>query len=96
MENFLQAQYYELWMTVINGPFIRMMKDDEPEVIPKPKAQSREDDYRMLAKNVKAKYILVCGLGPDEFNRIYGSTTAKQIWDTLVNIHEGTFPSKDK
>ena len=44
----------------------------------------------MLEKNAKAKCILVCGLGPDEFNRISGCTTLKKIWDTLVNAHEGT------
>jgi len=90
MEDFIQAHYYELWMRVTDGPLIPMMKDDEGKVIPKPKAQYGEADYRMLAKNAKAKCILVCGLGPDEFNRISGCTTTKQIWDTLVNAHEGT------
>ncbi|KAH0716848.1 hypothetical protein KY290_013415 [Solanum tuberosum] len=77
-------------MGVTDGPLIPMMKDNEGKFIPKPKAQYREVDYRMLAKNAKAKCILVCGLGPDEFNRISSCTTAKQIWDTLVNAHEGT------
>ncbi|KAG5600941.1 hypothetical protein H5410_032311 [Solanum commersonii] len=44
-------------MRVIDGPLIPMMKDDEGKVIPKPKAQYEEVDYRMLAKNAKAKCI---------------------------------------
>ena len=44
----------------------------------------------MIGKNAKAKCILVYGLGPDEFNRISSCTSAKQIWDTLQNAHEGT------
>ena len=62
----------------------------------KPKAQYGEADYRMLAKNVKAKYILLCGLGPDKFYCISGCTTAKHIWDTLLNAHKGTSLSKEK
>lgn len=42
-----------------------------------------------LRKNAKAKNILVCGLGPDEYNRVSTCTTAKQIWDALVNAHDG-------
>lgn len=77
MEDFLYAKDYELWMRVIDGRHIPMMKDDEGNVIPKPKAQYGEADYRMLAKNTKAKHILVCGLGLDEFNHISGCATTK-------------------
>ena len=55
MKDFLQAQDYELQMRVTDGPFIPMMKDDKGKVIPKPKAQYGEADYRMLAKNAKSK-----------------------------------------
>lgn len=43
-----------------------------------------------MRKNAKAKNILVCGLGPDKYNRISNYTTAKQIWDALAIAHEGT------
>lgn len=66
MEDFIQAHDYELWIRVIDGPLIPMMNDDEGKVIPKPEAQYGETDYRMLAKNAKAKCILVCRLGPDD------------------------------
>ncbi|XP_070008599.1 uncharacterized protein [Nicotiana sylvestris] len=43
-----------------------------------------------MEKNAKAKKILICGLGPDEYNRIYVCSSAKQIWDALQTAHEGT------
>ncbi|XP_070029483.1 uncharacterized protein [Nicotiana sylvestris] len=48
------------------------------------------EDLRKWEKNVKAKKWLVCGLGSDEYSRIQGCTTTKQIWDTLQVAHEGT------
>lgn len=44
----------------------------------------------MMEKNTKAKKILICGLGPDEYNRIFVCSNAKQIWYALQTTHEGT------
>ena len=73
MEDFLQPQNDELWMTIIYGPLIPMMKDDEGKVIPKTKAQYGEDDYRMLAMNP-----CMC-TWTRRVNCISVCTTAKQI-----------------
>ncbi|KAH0712161.1 hypothetical protein KY289_008120 [Solanum tuberosum] len=89
MEDFIQAEDYELSMRVTDGPLMPTIKDSEGKDIPKPKSQYGEADYKMLGKNPKAKCILVCGLGPDEFDRISGCTSAKQIWDKLQNPHQG-------
>lgn len=40
--------------------------------------------------NAKAKKILVCGIGPDEYNRVSSCTSAKEIWDASQTAHEGT------
>ncbi|XP_019244387.1 PREDICTED: uncharacterized protein LOC109224256 [Nicotiana attenuata] len=40
--------------------------------------------------NFKAKKILVCGIGPDEYNRISACESAKEIWEDLQTAHEGT------
>ncbi|KAH0689867.1 hypothetical protein KY289_017225 [Solanum tuberosum] len=69
MEDFIQAEDYELWVRITDGPLIPTVKDNEGN---------------------NAKCILVCGLGPDEFNHISSCTSAKQIWDTLQNAHEDT------
>ncbi|XP_075101664.1 uncharacterized protein LOC142177099 [Nicotiana tabacum] len=39
------------------------------------------------ATSVKWK---VCGIGPDEYNRISACETAKEIWEALQTTHEGT------
>ena len=75
MEDFIQAEDYELWVRITNRRLNPTITDSEENKVPKP---------------TKAKYILVCRLGPDEFNRISSYTSAKQIWDTLKNAHEGT------
>ncbi|XP_047264086.1 uncharacterized protein LOC124896565 [Capsicum annuum] len=38
----------------------------------------------------RPKKILICGIGLDEYNRISSCATAKEIWDTLQEVHEGT------
>ena len=89
MEDFIQAEDYELWVRITNGPLIPTITDSEGNKVPKPIEKYGEADYKMFGKNAKAKCILVCGLGPDEFNRISSCTFARQIWDTLKNTHEG-------
>ena len=43
-----------------------------------------------MQNNAKAKKILICGIGPDEYNRISSCQGAKAIWETLQTVHEGT------
>ena len=94
MEVFIQAEDYELWNIITDGPEYPTYKDAENNDVPKEKSEYNEADYKMLEKNAKAKFILICGLGPDEYNRISNCTTAKQIWDTLMNAHEETGSKK--
>nr|XP_016475611.1 PREDICTED: uncharacterized protein LOC107797254 [Nicotiana tabacum] len=42
-----------------------------------------------MEKNAKAKKILICELGLDEYNIISLCSNAKQIWDALQTAHEG-------
>ncbi|XP_069146125.1 uncharacterized protein [Solanum lycopersicum] len=43
-----------------------------------------------IQNNAKAKKILICEIGPDEYNRISSCQYAKAIWETLQTAHEGT------
>ena len=46
---------------------------------------------KLAIQNIaKAKKILICGIGPDEYNRISSCQDAKAIWETLQTAHEGT------
>ena len=81
MENYIQAEDYELWMLIKNGPLIpKVIKEDGKVIIKKPE-EFDSDGYRMMEKNAKAKKLLYFGLGPDEYTRISECESAKEIWD---------------
>ncbi|XP_070025567.1 uncharacterized protein [Nicotiana sylvestris] len=67
-----------------------MKKNVEGVDVPKTRANCTTEDLRKWEKNAKAKKWLVCGLGPDEYNKIQSCTTTKEIWDTLQVAHERT------
>ncbi|XP_070017718.1 uncharacterized protein [Nicotiana sylvestris] len=48
------------------------------------------DHRNAIEKNFRAKKILVCGIRPDEYNRISSCQLAKEIWEALQTAHEGT------
>ncbi|XP_075075171.1 uncharacterized protein LOC142162654 [Nicotiana tabacum] len=45
---------------------------------------------KAIEKNFKEKKILMCGIGPDEYNRISVCESSKEIWEALQTAHEGT------
>jgi len=62
MENYIQAEDYELWMLIKNGPLVpKKTKEDGTTIIKKPEEFDSED-YRMMKKIVKAKKLLYFGL----------------------------------
>ncbi|XP_070058083.1 uncharacterized protein [Nicotiana tomentosiformis] len=81
---------YELWDIVTDGPLATLKINAEGVEAPKTRADYTAEDLKKWEKNAKAKKWLICGLGPDEYNRIQSCTTAKQIWDTFQVAHEGT------
>ena len=60
MENYIQAEDYELWMFIKNGPLIPKVIKEDGKVIPE---EFDSEDYRMIEKNAKAKKFLYFGLG---------------------------------
>ena len=64
--------------------------------VPKPKQKYDEDDRKKIEKGYKEKTLLVCGIGPDEFNRVSSCESAKEIWDCLKTAHEGTEQSRNQ
>ncbi|GAV63604.1 LOW QUALITY PROTEIN: UBN2 domain-containing protein, partial [Cephalotus follicularis] len=95
MTIFLQSLDYQLWHIIVNGP--RMpTRTIEGVVSPKPKNEYNDNDFRMLQLNSKAKHVLFCVVGPNEFNWISSYDTAKQMWDLLEVTYEGTNQVKEK
>lgn len=54
-----------------------------------------EASLKMLQYNAQACDILFNGLCPKEFNKISRLENAKEIWDTLIDMHEGTDSVKE-
>ncbi|GAV73128.1 UBN2 domain-containing protein, partial [Cephalotus follicularis] len=94
MTIFLQSLDYQLWHIVVNGP--RMpTRTIEGVVSPKPENEYNDNDFRMLQLNSKAKHVLFCAVGPNEFNRTSSCDSAKQMWDLLEVTYEGTNQVKE-
>ncbi|GAV76634.1 UBN2 domain-containing protein, partial [Cephalotus follicularis] len=82
---FLQSLDYQLWHIIVNGP--RMpTRTIEGVVSPKPENEYNDNDFRMLQLNSKAKHVLFCAVGPNEFNRISSYDSTKEIM--LVHEYE--------
>ncbi|XP_069151168.1 uncharacterized protein [Solanum lycopersicum] len=81
----------DLWGVILDGPTIPMKTaTDGITKIPKERKEWNVDDKLAIQNNAKAKKILICGIGPDEYNRISLCQDAKAIWETLQTAHEGT------
>ena len=98
MHDFLMAQHSELWDIVLDGPFIPVIEEKYGEkirLVPKPRQKYDEADRKKIEKGYKAKTLLVCGIGTDEFNRVSAYESAKEIWDCLKTAHEETKQVKE-
>ncbi|XP_049406072.1 uncharacterized protein LOC125869660 [Solanum stenotomum] len=93
MHDYINAEDTELWDIILDGPYIptKEVKDGElTTTVVKTRKEYNEMDRKKIEKNYKAKKILVCGIGSDEYNRISAYESAKEIWDCLQTAHEGT------
>ncbi|XP_020152628.1 uncharacterized protein [Aegilops tauschii subsp. strangulata] len=57
--------------------------------------EATAEEMKMLQYNAQACDILFNGLCPEEFNKISRLENAKEIWDTLVDMHGGTESVKE-
>ncbi|XP_033510259.1 uncharacterized protein [Nicotiana tomentosiformis] len=91
MHDFIMAEDSELWDVICDGPYVLTKKEEEPTImVPKNRKEYNDAGRKVVEKNFRAKNILVCGIGPDEYNRISACQFAKEIWEALQTTHEGT------
>ncbi|GAV91131.1 DUF4219 domain-containing protein [Cephalotus follicularis] len=88
MTIFLQSLDYQLWHIIVNGP--RIPTTTVEVVSLKPENEFNDNDFRMLQLNSKAKHVLFCAVGPNDFNRISSYDSAKEMWDLLEVAYDGT------
>ena len=65
------------------------LKLGEKEV-DKPLASYEEADFKVTEKNFKALKFVMSGLGPSTKKKVLSSKTAKEKWDAMEKIHQGT------
>ena len=63
--------------------------------IPKPRAEWTMEDTEEVHKDKKAMNILFNGLNMDMFDNVINCTTAKEVWDTVQLLCEGTEQVKE-
>ncbi|XP_070036654.1 uncharacterized protein [Nicotiana tomentosiformis] len=91
MHDFIMAEDSELWDVICDGPFVPIKNLGDPTVgTPKTRKEFNDADRKAIEKNFRAKKIFVCGIGPNEYNRILACQSAKVIWEALQTAHEGT------
>ncbi|XP_049399696.1 uncharacterized protein LOC125863713 [Solanum stenotomum] len=92
MHDYINTEDTELWDIILDGPYIPTKEVKVGELtttIVKTRKEYNEMDRKKIEKNYKAKKILVCGIGSDEYNRISACKSAKEIWNCLQIAHEG-------
>ena len=94
MRIFIQAQDYDMWSVIVKGSYISIIIIDGMS-IPKFEKDWDEHDKREAQLNAKAMNVLYRALDANEFNMISTCSSAKEIWDRLKVIHEGTNQVKE-
>ena len=84
MHVFLRSQDYEIWRVVKSGPY-ELLKDE---------SKWTEEDIKQSKVNFSAMNIMQCAIHPDEYSRVLMCNSAKEMWDNLKLIYEGTFKVK--
>ncbi|XP_075076684.1 uncharacterized protein LOC142163310 [Nicotiana tabacum] len=91
MHDFIIDEDSELWDVIYDGPFFHTEILGEPAVkVLKTRKDYNDADRKAIEKNFRVKKILVCGIGPDEYNSFSACQSAKEICEDLKIAHEGT------
>jgi len=69
MKNYKQADGYELWMLIKNGPLIPKKETENGSLVPKKPEEFNAEDFKMMEKNAMAEKLLYFGLDSDEYTR---------------------------
>ncbi|XP_075076853.1 uncharacterized protein LOC142163466 [Nicotiana tabacum] len=91
MYDFIMAEDSKLWDVICDGLYIPIKALAElPFLMPKTRKEYTDAEKKAVEKTFRAKKILVCGIGPNEYNRMCACETAKKIWEAFEIAHEGT------
>ncbi|MQL94020.1 hypothetical protein Taro_026678 [Colocasia esculenta] len=85
MQIFLRAQNHQIWKVVSSGPY-ELPQDEERWTI---------EQIKKSNANWSAMNIMHYSLHQMEFSRVSSCATAKEVWDRLMVIYEGTSEVKE-
>ncbi|XP_068483372.1 uncharacterized protein [Phaseolus vulgaris] len=89
MKIFVESIDRRIWDAIENGPFIPKDEKDNVSTV-KPWSQWTESESKKAKFDCIAKNIITSALNSDEFFRVSQCASAKEIWNILEVIHEGT------
>ncbi|WRX29159.1 hypothetical protein QQP08_021646 [Theobroma cacao] len=96
MSIYIRAIDSEMWDVITDGPFMPLTVNVVTnELMPKPRSEWTEAETKKVQVNFKAINRLHCTLTPTKFNKVSSCKTAKQVWEKLRIIHEGTSQVKE-
>ncbi|CAL1383103.1 unnamed protein product [Linum trigynum] len=85
--------YWRNWMELFIGstdPDWSNIVLDGPLEVKEARGKWSEQDKKNFQLNSKATNMMYSALGPEEYHRVTGCKSAKEIWDKLRIAHEGT------
>ncbi|MQM16140.1 hypothetical protein Taro_049094 [Colocasia esculenta] len=80
MQVFLRAQNFELWKIVSKGVY----------TLPEDEDTWTKDQIAKGTLNWSALNMMQCTVHPKEYSRVSTYTSAKEMWDKIELIYEGT------
>lgn len=89
MTAFLRFLDHDVWQTVLNG-YKSPTVDVDGKTVPKPVVDWTQGDKNQTHWNDRAMNAIYNGVNHSEFHRISTCATAKEAWDLLRTMHEGT------
>ena len=88
MSIYIQSIDYKIWNVIMKCTLIPMKNVDDT-LVEKSEHELNDKDLDMLQLNAKAMNLLYCALDANDFNRISGYISIKEIWDKLKVTYEG-------
>ncbi|XP_015571041.2 uncharacterized protein LOC107260814 [Ricinus communis] len=95
MEIFPKSDRIDLWDIVKESVTLPIKKENSIEVL-KTKKEWSLKERKLYSRDRKAMNILYCALSREEYEVIEHCLSAKKIWDSLANKHEGITQVKIK
>ena len=90
MEGYITAIDTEAWESVMTGWETPTVTDKDGKVTVKQKKDWTPDEVELANWNAKARNAIFAAVSIDQFHLISTCKTAKEAWDILMTMHEGT------